>query len=155
MIDGVNGIFHAVGHAKELKNVFNLGHNEMELAAIIVASALAWAFKGGWAGLRRHDFVILRLVVTCCAIRRSPADNARNAISKWPIYGQVVSSLGQAPRSTDDDGRYGSVKPAPIAELPGESAKLVPTGSVVSVPTELLPTSTQSGAFSWRLGGTR
>lgn len=40
VIDGVNGIFYAVEHAKELKNVFNLGHdkfmNVLDLADIIV-----------------------------------------------------------------------------------------------------------------------
>jgi UDP-glucose 4-epimerase len=40
VIDGVNGIFHAVEHAQELKNVFNLGHDEfmnvVDLADIIV-----------------------------------------------------------------------------------------------------------------------
>jgi UDP-glucose 4-epimerase len=40
VIDGVNGIFDAVEHAKELKNVFNLGHDEfitvLDLADIIV-----------------------------------------------------------------------------------------------------------------------
>jgi UDP-glucose 4-epimerase len=38
--DGVDGIFYAVRHAKERKNVFNLGHDEfmnvLELAAIVV-----------------------------------------------------------------------------------------------------------------------
>jgi UDP-glucose 4-epimerase len=38
--DGVNGIFHAIEHAKELKNVFNLGHdafmNVLDLADIVV-----------------------------------------------------------------------------------------------------------------------
>src|SRR6516164_4306450 len=57
-------------------------------------------------------------------------------------YGQVVSTLAHAPRSTDDAGRYGFVTPAPIAGLPGDSAKLVPTGCVVSVPTEDVPTFT-------------
>ena len=51
--------------------------------------------------------------------------------------------LEQAPISTDDAGRYGSVKPAPIALLPGARAKLLPTGGVVSVPTDYVPTSTQ------------
>src|SRR6516164_8793696 len=40
VIDGVDGIFYAVEHAKELKNVFNLGHDEfmnvLDLADIIV-----------------------------------------------------------------------------------------------------------------------
>jgi len=40
VIDGINGIFHAVEHAKEPKNVFNLGHddfmNVLDLADIIV-----------------------------------------------------------------------------------------------------------------------
>src|SRR6516162_7467813 len=70
-----------------------------------------------------------------------------------PIYGQVVSALAQAPRSTDDAGRYGFVTPAPIAGLPGDSAKLVPTGCVVSVPTEDVPTFTHSGDTLDRLGG--
>ena len=58
-------------------------------------------------------------------------------------YGHVVSALAHAPISTDEAGRYGSVRPAPIALLPEDSAKLVPTGGVVSVPTELVPTLTQ------------
>ena len=40
VIDGVNGIFYAVEHAKEIKNIFNLGHDEfmnvLDLADIIV-----------------------------------------------------------------------------------------------------------------------
>ena len=40
VIDGVNGIFYAVQHAKERKNLFNLGHDEfmnvLDLADIIV-----------------------------------------------------------------------------------------------------------------------
>lgn len=40
VVDGVNGIFYAVEHAKGLKNVFNLGHDEfmnvLDLAAIVV-----------------------------------------------------------------------------------------------------------------------
>ena len=40
VIDGVNGIFYAVQHAKERKNLFNLGHDEfmnvLDLADIII-----------------------------------------------------------------------------------------------------------------------
>ena len=40
VIDGVNGIFYAVQHAKERKNLFNLGHDEfmnvLDLAHIII-----------------------------------------------------------------------------------------------------------------------
>jgi UDP-glucose 4-epimerase len=40
VIDGINGISHAVQHAKERKNVFNLGHDEfmsvLDLADIVV-----------------------------------------------------------------------------------------------------------------------
>ena len=68
-------------------------------------------------------------------------------------YGQIASELPQAPKSTDDAGRYGSVKPAPIALLPGASAKFVPTGGVLSVPTELVPTSTHNGEVESKLGG--
>jgi len=41
----------------------------------------------------------------------------------------------------------------PMAALPGASAKLVPTGGVVSVPTELVPTLTQPGDTFAKLGG--
>jgi hypothetical protein len=71
------------------------------------------------------------------------------------IYGHFVRALAQAPISTDDAGKYGSVKPAPIAGLPGLRAKLLPTGSVVSVPTEVLPTSTHSVEVFSTFGGTR
>lgn len=41
VMDGVNGIFHALQHAGERKNVFNLGHDEsmnvLDLADIVVA----------------------------------------------------------------------------------------------------------------------
>jgi UDP-glucose 4-epimerase len=40
VVDGVDGIFHALEHAKEAKNVFNLGHdasmNVLDLADIVV-----------------------------------------------------------------------------------------------------------------------
>jgi UDP-glucose 4-epimerase len=40
VIDGVDGIFYAIEHGKELKNVFNLGHDEfikvLELADVVV-----------------------------------------------------------------------------------------------------------------------
>src|SRR6516164_7176266 len=68
-------------------------------------------------------------------------------------YGQVASELAQAPKSTEDDGRYGLVRPLPIAGLPGDSAKLVPTGGVDSVPTELVPTLTQPGLVLSMFGG--
>src|SRR6516165_6725078 len=70
------------------------------------------------------------------------------------IYGHVVSALAHAPISTEDDGRNGLVRPLPIAGLPGDSAKLVPTGGVVSVPTEDVPTLTHSGLVLSIFGGT-
>jgi UDP-glucose 4-epimerase len=40
VIDGIDGIFHAIGYAKERKNIFNLGHDEfmnvLQLADIVV-----------------------------------------------------------------------------------------------------------------------
>jgi UDP-glucose 4-epimerase len=40
VVDGVNGIFYAIEHAKERKNIFNLGHDEfmnvMDLARIVI-----------------------------------------------------------------------------------------------------------------------
>ena len=61
VIDGVNGIFFAVEHAKELKNVFNLGHDEfmnvLDLADIIVEELglngvryLTTGGERGWIG---------------------------------------------------------------------------------------------------------
>ena len=61
VIDGVNGIFYAVQHAKELKNVFNLGHDEfmnvLDLADIIVEQLglngvryLTTGGERGWIG---------------------------------------------------------------------------------------------------------
>jgi UDP-glucose 4-epimerase len=61
VIDGVNGIFYAVEHAKQLKNVFNLGHDEfmnvLDLADIIVEELglkrvryLTTGGERGWLG---------------------------------------------------------------------------------------------------------
>ena len=61
VIDGVDGIFYAVEHAKELKNVFNLGHdgfmNVLDLADIVVEELglrkvryLATGGERGWLG---------------------------------------------------------------------------------------------------------
>jgi len=61
VIDGVDGIFYAVEHAKELKNVFNLGHDEfmnvLDLADIIVEELglkrvryLTTGGERGWLG---------------------------------------------------------------------------------------------------------
>ena len=61
VIDGVDGIFYAVEHAKELKNVFNLGHDEfmnvLELADVIVEELglkrvryLTTGGERGWLG---------------------------------------------------------------------------------------------------------
>ena len=61
VIDGVNGIFYAVEHAKEIKNVFNLGHDEfmnvLDLADIIVEELglervqyLTTGGQRGWLG---------------------------------------------------------------------------------------------------------
>ena len=69
-------------------------------------------------------------------------------------YGQVASELAHAPKSTEDGGRYGLVSPLPMAALPGLSAKLVPTGGVVSVPTDDVPTLTQPGLVFSMFGGT-
>jgi hypothetical protein len=71
------------------------------------------------------------------------------------LYGHVVNALAHAPISTDEGGRYGSVKPAPIALLPGARAKLLPTGGVLSVPTEVVPTFTHPVEVFSRFGGTR
>ena len=64
-----------------------------------------------------------------------------------------MRELEHAPISTDDAGRYGSVKPAPIALLPGARAKLTPFGGVDSVPTELVPTFTHPGVVLSIFGG--
>jgi UDP-glucose 4-epimerase len=61
VIDGVSGIFHAVEHANELKNVFNLGHDEfmnvLDLADIVVEELglkrvryLTTGGERGWLG---------------------------------------------------------------------------------------------------------
>ena len=61
VIDGVEGIFYAVEHAKELKNVFNLGHDEfmnvLDLADIVVEELglkrvryLTTGGERGWLG---------------------------------------------------------------------------------------------------------
>ena len=61
VIDGVDGIFHAVEHAKQLKNVFNLGHgdfmNVLALADVIVEELglkrvryLTTGGERGWLG---------------------------------------------------------------------------------------------------------
>jgi len=84
----------------------------------------------------------------------SAADCARSAVSKWLIYGHVVSALAHAPISTDEGGRYGSVKPAPIALLPGARAKLLSTGGVLSVPTDCVPTFTHPVEVFSIFGGT-
>jgi len=70
------------------------------------------------------------------------------------LYGHVVSELAHAPISTDEGGRYDSVKPAPIALLPGARAKLLPTGGVLSVPTEVVPTFTHPVSVFSIFGGT-
>ena len=75
-------------------------------------------------------------------------------VGKRDIYGQLVRALEHAPTSTDCAGRYGSLNPAPMAGLPGASAKFVPTGGVDSVPTELVPTFTHPGLVFSMFGGT-
>jgi len=58
VIDGVEGIFYAVEHAKDLKNVFNLGHDEfmnvLDLADIVVEQlglkGVRYATTGGKRG---------------------------------------------------------------------------------------------------------
>ncbi len=61
VLDGVEGIFYAIEHAKELKNVFNLGHDEfmnvLDLADIIVEELgvkrvryLTTGGERGWLG---------------------------------------------------------------------------------------------------------
>jgi UDP-glucose 4-epimerase len=58
VIDGVNGIFYAIEHAKQLKNVFNLGHDEfmnvLDLADIIVEqlglTGVRYVMAGGERG---------------------------------------------------------------------------------------------------------
>jgi UDP-glucose 4-epimerase len=61
VIDGVNGIFHAVEYAKEPKNVFNLGHDEfmnvLDLADVLVEELglrrvryLTTGGERGWLG---------------------------------------------------------------------------------------------------------
>jgi UDP-glucose 4-epimerase len=61
VIDGVNGIFYAIEHARELKNVFNLGHddfiNVLDLADILVEELglkrvryLTTGGERGWLG---------------------------------------------------------------------------------------------------------
>ena len=88
----------------------------------------------------------------CLALK--DVDCARSAVSKWRIYGHVVSELAHASISTDDGGKYGSVKPAPIALLPGARAKLLPTGGVLPVPTEIVPTFTHPVSVFSMIGGT-
>ena len=82
-----------------------------------------------------------------------PAARVCSASFQTLIYGHVVSALAHAPISTEEAGRYGFVKPAPIALLPEDSAKLIPTGGVVSVPTELVPTLTHIGLVLSMFGG--
>src|SRR6516164_11745927 len=92
----------------------------------------------------RHNIlaVIFTNSASVCLPRRSggrrPTARAVQFF-KWRIYGQVVSALAHAPISTDEGGRYGSVKPAPTALLPGARAKLLPTGGMLSVPTDAVP----------------
>src|SRR3984885_5775256 len=58
VIDGVDGIFYAIEHAKQLKNVFNLGHDEfmnvLDLADIIVEqlglTGVRYVMAGGERG---------------------------------------------------------------------------------------------------------
>jgi UDP-glucose 4-epimerase len=61
VLDGVEGIFYAIEHAKELKNVFNLGHDEfmnvLHLADIVVEELglkkvryLTTGGERGWLG---------------------------------------------------------------------------------------------------------
>jgi hypothetical protein len=80
-----------------------------------------WAFRAAWLA---DQALIIAL----------NGDRVRRASFETLVYGHVVRALAHAPISTEEAGRYGSVKP--IAGLPGDSAKLVPTGGVVSVPTE-------------------
>jgi len=84
-------------------------------------------------------------IATPSSCRTIVSDAGLPAHCESGSYGHVVSALAHAPISTDDAGKYGAVSPAPMAALPGASAKLLPTGGVLSVPTEVVPTLTHPG----------
>lgn|SRR6516162_5604755 len=93
-----------------------------------------------------------------CAAGVSDATAASIAdchLTKAILHGHVANDRSHAPASRSQDGRYVSKITYPIAGLAPvhaafgapeavQSAKFVPTGWIVPVPCELLPTSAQN-----------
>jgi UDP-glucose 4-epimerase len=109
--DGVNGVFHALQHARDRKNVFNLGHDEfmnvLDLADIVVAElglkGVRYRLTGGERGwLGDSPFVHLdtgKLKALGWRPRVSIEQGVRNTVRYLRAHPQLLEkrSLAQAP----------------------------------------------------------
>lgn len=102
--DGVAGIFHAMGHAEDVKNVFNLGHDEimnvLDLADIVVSELgrpqIQYRMTGGVRGwLGDAPFVHLdttRLKALGWRPRVSIAEGIRNTVRYLQAHPSMLES---------------------------------------------------------------